>query len=299
MYDVIIVGAGPAGISASLYTIRSNLKTLVIYKEKSALEKAQNIENYYGIENGIKGKELYKIGIEQAKNLGVEIIKEEVTDIQIDFIENNKKEKQQIFKVQTLNNEFKSKSVILATGNKKNKPNIDKIDEYEGKGVSYCAICDGFFYRNKDVAVIGNGDYAISEVMKLKNIAKSIKILTNGQKIPEYRAENVDIVEKEIVEIDGENRVEKIKFKDDSQINVDGIFIAQGVAGSTDFAKKLGAKVENDKIVVNENMETTIKSLYACGDCTGGLYQISKAVYEGTKAGLQVVKISLTGKKWR
>ena len=90
----------------------------------------------------------------------------------------------------------------------------------------------------------------------------------------------------------GNNKVEEVRFKDNTNMNVDGIFIAQGVAGSTEFAKKLGAKIENDKIAVNENMETSIKGLYACGDCTGGLYQISKAVYEGTKAGLQVVKMS-------
>lgn len=196
LYDVIIVGAGPAGISASLYTIRGNLKTLIIYKEKSALEKTPKIENYYGFKNGIKGEELYKIGIEQAKNLGVEILEEEVTNIQMKI-----KEKETLFNVQTLNNEFEAKAVILATGNKKNKPNIEKIDEYEGKGVSYCAVCDGFFYRDKDVAVIGNGDYAISEAMDLQNIVKSIKILTNGEKIPEYRAENVHIIDKEIKKV--------------------------------------------------------------------------------------------------
>ena len=201
MYDVIIVGAGPAGISASLYTIRGNLKTLIIYKEKSALEKTPKIENYYGFEKGIKGEELYKIGIEQAKNLGAEILEEEVTNIQIDFDKTDKEQKQQVFKIETLNNEFKAKAVILATGNKKNKPNIEKIDEYEGKGVSYCAVCDGFFYRNKNVAVIGNGDYAISEAMDLQNVAKSINILTNGKEIPEYRLNNVNINDKEIKEI--------------------------------------------------------------------------------------------------
>ena len=115
---------------------------------------------------------------------------------------NNKK---QIFKVKTLNNEFEAKAVILATGNKKSKPNIKNIDEYEGKGISYCAVCDGFFYRNKDVAVIGNGDYAISEAMDLQNIAKSITILTNGRQAPEYRTENVDVNTKEIKEIKRRN----------------------------------------------------------------------------------------------
>lgn len=207
MYDVIIVGAGPAGISASLYTVRRNLKTLIIYKEKSALEKTSKIENYYGFENGINGVNLYKMGIKQAQNIGAKIIKDEVTNIQIDYLngDNNNNNKGQIFKVQTLNNEFEAKAVILATGNKKGKPNIKNIDEYEGKGVSYCAVCDGFFYRNKDVAVIGNGDYAISEAMDLQNIAKSITILTNGRQAPEYRTENVDVNTKEIKEIKRRN----------------------------------------------------------------------------------------------
>ncbi len=285
MYDVIIVGAGPAGISASLYTIRRNLKTLIIYKEKSALEKSTKIENYYGFENGINGEELYKIGIRQAQNIGAEVIKDEVTNIKIDYLN----EKEYTFKVETLNNEFKAKSVILATGNKKNKPNIKNMDKYEGKGISYCAICDGFFYRNKNVAVIGNGDYAIAEAKDLQNIAKSITILTNGRQAPEYRAENININTKKIDQIEGENKVEEIDFVDNTKMKIDGIFIAQGVAGSTEFAKKIGAKINNDKIVVDENMETSIKGLFACGDCTGGLYQVSKAVYDGTKAGLAVL----------
>ena len=285
MYDVIIVGAGPAGISASLYTVRRNLRTLIIYKEKSALEKSNKIENYYGFENGINGEELYKIGIRQAQNIGAEVIKDEVTNIQVDYLN----EKGHIFKVETLNNKFEAKSVILATGNKKNKPNIKNMDKYEGKGTSYCAICDGFFYRNKNVAVIGNGDYAIAEAKDLQNIAKSITILTNGRQAPEYRAENININTKEIDQIEGENKVEEIDFVDNTKMKIDGIFIAQGVAGSTEFAKKIGAKINNDKIVVDENMETSIKGLFACGDCTGGLYQVSKAVYDGTKAGLAVL----------
>ena len=201
MYDVIIVGAGPAGISASLYTARRNLKTLIIYKEKSALEKSTKIENYYGFENAIKGEELYNIGIRQAQNIGAEVIKDEVTNIKIEYSNRTMEKNQQIFKVQTLNNEFEAKAVILATGNKKSKPNIKNIDEYEGKGISYCAICDGFFYRNKDVAVIGSGDYAISETMDLQNVVKSITILTDGRQAPEYRTENINVNTKEIREI--------------------------------------------------------------------------------------------------
>ena len=282
MYDVIIIGAGPAGISAGLYIKRANLKVLILYNDESSLEKAELIENYYGFERGIKGKELYKIGIEQAKNLGIEVKKEEVINIQL-------KEKN-IYNIITENKSYETKTVIFATGNKKNVPKIKGLKELEGKGVSYCAVCDGFFYRNKDISVLGNGKYAISETNELINIAKSITILTDGEKAPEIRADNVKIDTRKIREVRGNKKVEEVDFEDNSRLKTDGIFVAFGVAGSTEFAKKLGIITNKDKIVVNENMETNISGIYACGDCTGGLLQVSKAVYEGTKAGLQAIK---------
>ena len=194
------------------------------------------------------------------------------------------------FSVTTTNKKYNAKTIILATGNKKNTPNIKGIREFEGKGISYCAICDGFFYRDKNVVVIGNGNYAVSETNDLINITKHITILTNGEKAPEIRADNVKISEKEIREIRGEQKVEEIHFTDNTTIKTDGIFIAQGVAGSLEFAKKLGILTQKNSIIVNEKMETNVPGIYACGDCTGGLLQISKAVYQGTVAGLEVVK---------
>lgn len=281
MYDVIIIGGGPAGISASLYTKRGNLKTLVLYETKSNLEKANEIENYYGFSNGISGKDLYKKGIEQAKNIGITVIKEEAISIDM----NDKG-----FKVTTIKSKYETKTVILATGSKKYKPNVKGIEEFEGKGISYCAICDGFFYRNKSVTVLGNGDYAISETNDLINITSDITILTNGQEAPNVRSDKIKIDTRKIQEISGQDKVEKIIFEDGKNIKTDGIFIAQGIAGSVDFAKKLGAITNKNTIEVNENMETNIKGLYACGDCTGGILQVSKAVYEGTVAGLQAIK---------
>lgn len=283
-YDIIIIGAGPAGISASLYAVRANKKVLVLYDDKSSLEKTDKIENYYGFENGISGKDLYKAGIKQAENIGAHVKKEEV--IKIEMISENDYN----FLVNTSNNSYKSKVVILSTGNKKNKPKITGIDKFEGKGISYCAICDGFFYRNKDVAVIGSGNYAISETNDLINIAKNITIFTDGEEAPNFRADNVKIETRGIKEIIGNDKIEKVELTDGTDIKVDGIFIAQGVASSTDFARKLGALVKNDRIIVNDKMETNIKNLYACGDCTGGLFQVSKAVYEGTIAGLSAIR---------
>ena len=281
MYDVIIIGAGPAGISASLYIKRGNLNPLVIYSDKSSLEKTEKIDNYYGFEKGIDGKKLYEDGIKQAKNLGIDTKNEEV--IKIEFEEEG-------YSVTTSKNKYNAKVIILATGNKKNTPNIKGIKEFEGKGISYCAICDGFFYKDKKVAVIGSGNYAISKTNDLINISKEITILTNGNKVPQIRADNVRINEKEIREIRGEFRAEEIEFTDSTILKTDGIFIAEGTAGSLEFAKKLGIITRNNKIIVNENMETNVPGIYACGDCTEGLLQISKAVYQGTVAGLEIVK---------
>lgn len=278
VYDVIIIGSGPAGISASLYAKRRNLSVLIISKGDGTILKTDKIDNYYGFPNGITGKELYENGINQAKALNIDILKDEVVSIS----------HTQNFKVETVNSNYQSKSVILSTGVSRKETNIKGIKEFEGKGVSYCAICDAFFYKGKDVAVLGNGNYAVHEMEQLKSVAKSVTILTNGKQMIENRdiSENVEINSKEIQEFRGESKIQEIEFKDNTKKQIDGIFVAEGTASSNDLAIKIGAKIKNNYIVVNENMETTVPGLFACGDCTGGLLQISKAVYEGAKAGL-------------
>jgi thioredoxin reductase (NADPH) len=142
MYDTIIIGAGPAGISASLYTKRANLTTLVIYYETSNLEKASRIDNYYGFPGGITGCDLFNSGIKQSEDLGVEIIKEQVVGVEFSDSMN--------FNVKTVSGLYEVKSVIIAVGDKKLRPNIKGVAEFEGKGVSYCAVCDGFFLQRKN-----------------------------------------------------------------------------------------------------------------------------------------------------
>ena len=280
LYDVIIVGSGPAGISASLYAKRRKLSVLVISKGKGALGKTEQIDNYYGFSKGISGKELYQNGIEQAKMLGVELIDDEV--VALSYLEN--------FEVETINSKYNAKAVILATGTNRVTPNIKGIREFEGKGVSYCAICDAFFFRGKDVAVLGNGNYAIHEMEQLKPVVGSVSILTNGEEMIENRDVEVDIDSRKIREFRGDEKLAQIEFEDNTTKQVHGVFVAVGTASSNDLARKIGARIENNHIVVNENMETTVPGLFACGDCTGGLLQISKAVYEGAKAGLTVLK---------
>ena len=275
MIDLIIIGAGPAGISASLYAKRANNNVLILYNGESNLEKAEKIDNYYGFENGISGKELYDIGIKQAENIGVKVKQEEV--LHIEQIADG-------FEITTTENSYESKALIIATGNKKIRPNIKGLQEFEGKGVSYCAICDGFFYKNKNVVVIGNGKFAINEANILKNIAKNVIILTNGLQITNNSNFNVNT--KKIKELKGGLRVQEIVFEDNSILEIDGVFVALGEAGGADFAKKIGILTNNDNIVVNEKMETNVKGIFACGNTNGGLLQVSKAVYEGAVAGL-------------
>ena len=282
MFDVIIIGSGPAGISAAIYLKRAKKNILIISNGKSALEKAEKIENYYGIES-ISGKELYEVGLEQAKRLQIPIEIDEVTNISF---ENN-------FVVTTPNREYEAKNVIIATGTNRISPKIKGIKEFEGKGVSYCAICDAFFYRNKDVAVIGNGNYAIHEAKQLKPVAKSVTILTDGKEMIQNRdAASFEVEETPIREFRGTNSIEEVEFENNDTKKIDGVFVAIGTASSADLAKKIGAVVKNNNIVVDNNMETTVKGLYACGDCTGGLLQVNKAVYEGAQAAMSIIKSS-------
>lgn len=169
-------------------------------------------------------------------------------------------------------------------------PKIKGLKEYEGHGISYCAVCDAFFYREKDVAVLGNGNYALHEALELLPTSNSVTILTNGKE-PDFQVpENIKVNTNIIDLIGGNDVVEEVRFQNGETIQVSGLFVAIGVAGSTDLAKKIGAQTQNNKIIIDESMSTNIPGLYAAGDCTGGLLQISKAVYEGAKAGTEIIK---------
>jgi thioredoxin reductase (NADPH) len=280
MANVIIIGNGPAGISTALYTTRAGISTMIIGKDHGALDKASEIENYYGFSEPISGKDLIAEGIEGARRLGAEILSDEVLGITY-----GKK-----LTVITNSGAYEADSVVLATGTSRTAPKIKGLKEHEGHGVSYCAVCDAFFYRGKDVAVLGNGNYALHEALELLPTSNSVTILTNGKKpdfqVPEKIKVNTNIIDS----ISGNDVVEEIHFQNGESLSLSGLFIAIGVAGSTDLAKKIGAETQNNKIIVDENMSTNIPDLYAAGDCTGGLLQISKAVYEGAKAGTEIIK---------
>lgn len=279
MPKVVIVGSGPAGVSASLYTQRAGCDTTVISLNGGALLKAEKIENYYGFSDAISGEKLYNDGIDGAKRLGVTFVEDEV--VGLSFNGN--------FTVSTTKSTFEADAVLLATGASRLAPNIDGLKDFEGMGVSYCAVCDGFFFRNKSVGVLGSGEYALHEVQELLNIVGSVTVFTNGEEPMVAFPENVRVVKDKINSFSGKPMALEINTEKETII-LNGMFIAYKTAGSTALAKKVGATIDGNKIVVNENMQTNIKDLYSAGDCTGGLLQISKAVYEGAKAGTEIVK---------
>lgn len=287
MYDVIIAGSGPAGLSAALYTSRANLKTLVIGKDRGALEKADKIENYFGMSEPISGCELVDNTKMQVQNLGAELAEDEIFHISWDGT----------FLVEGREKSYRAYAVLLATGTARRTLNLPGIQAFEGRGVSYCAICDAFFYRGRKVAVLGNEEYAIHELSQLLPVVESAVLLTNGLELKASVPEGVQVIETPLVSVDGTEQVEKVTFSDGSSLAVDGIFVALGSAGAAELARKIGAVTDGRNIQVNEEMETNIPGLYAAGDCTGGLLQISTAVGEGAKAAMSMIKFVRTQKK--
>lgn len=280
MTDVIVIGKGPAGISAAIYLKRSGLDVLVIGKDKGTLQKAHLIENYFGFVEPISGTDLVEKGIDQAKRLGIEIVDEEVVGI----------EKIKDFTVKTNKQELTSKAVVLATGKTRNSLKIDGFERLKGSGISFCATCDGFFYRGKPLAVIGAGDYAAEEVSVLTNIASEVTLFTDGKELEtKHLPDGIDVITDKITSIFGENSVEGIETEKEKYF-VSGIFVAQGTASASDFALKLGVFTENGNITVDDNFMTNVEGLYAIGDCIGGLLQVAKAVSDGAGASGPIAK---------
>lgn len=285
MVDVIIIGRGPAGISTALYTARANIKTLIIGKHESAIKTASKIENYYGFSEPISGEKLLSEGELQVKRLGVELIEDEIIDVKYNGD----------YEVSTNSKTYFAKSVLLATGYKQKKLKIQNIDKFEGVGISYCTTCDGFFFRNLKLGVIGNKDYAIHEAKELEAFSDKITLFTNGKDLDisdKYKkiAENYNINKNTIIKFEGNDVLEKLVFEDGGSQDINGVFIANEGASTLDFARKLGVAIEDNAIVVDKCQSTNLPGLYAAGDCTGGFKQIATAVGEGALAGRMIIE---------
>ena len=286
MGKIVIVGSGPAGCSAALYAARAGMETTVISKGIGALQKAEQIQNYYGFEEGITGAELYRRGVAGAQAVGTQFVTAEV--VGLDYAAT--------LVVQTTAGDYPADAVILATGTGRIAPKIAGLAEHEGRGVSYCATCDAFFYRGKTAAVLGTGEYALHEVQALLPLAGKVILCANGEPLTAEFPAGVTVCTEKLEAIEGEETVTALRLAGGGLLPADGLFVALGVAGSAALARKLGAPVENGRIVVDEKMQTGIPGLFAAGDCTGGMLQVCKAVYEGALAATEAIK-QIRGKK--
>ena len=280
MPNIVIVGSGPAGISAALYAVRAGVDTTVLTKGPGALDRAEKIENYYGFAQPVSGAELERRSIENARRLGVQFVTAEA--VGLTYTDR--------LTVETVGKDYPADAVILATGASRAVPRIPGLAGLEGHGVSYCAACDAFFYRGKDVAVLGSGEYALHEVQALLPVVRSVTLLTNGAPLTADFPPEVTVCPQAVEAVLGETVVTGVQLSGGAQLPVSGVFVALGVAGSTALARKIGAEVDGNRIVVDARMQTTVPGLYAAGDCTGGLLQVAKAVYEGAQAGTEAAK---------
>lgn len=282
MAKVVIIGSGPAGVSAALYTARAGIDTTVLTRGPGALARAEGIENYYGMPGPVSGAELERRGIEGAKAVGVQFVEAEA--VGLTFTDK--------LTVETLSGDYPADAVILATGASRAAPPIPGLKALEGHGVGYCATCDAFFYRGKDVAVLGSGEYALHEASALLPLAKSVTLLTGGAPLTAEFPPEIALCTEKVEAILGEEagKVTGVRLAGGRELPLDGVFVALGVAGSTALARKMGAEVDGNRIVVDEHMMTTVPGLFAAGDCTGGLLQVAKAVYEGAMAGNEAAK---------
>lgn len=298
MYDTMIIGSGPAGMTAALYAARSNLKVALLERGiyGGQMNNTAEIENYPGYAR-ISGPELAEKMFEPLENLGVEHLFG-----QVEKIEDHGNYK----KIITEDGAFETKTVILASGANHRHLGVSGEEEYNSRGVSYCAVCDGAFFRDEDLLVVGGGDSAVEEAIFLTRFAKSVTIVhrrdqLRAQKLLQERAfanEKISFIWDSVVkEIKGDDRrvtsvvFENVKTGQISESDFGGVFVYVGLDPVSDFVKDLGICDEAGWIVTDQHMKTAIDGIYAIGDVRQkDLRQITTAVGDGAVAGQEVYK---------
>jgi len=293
LYDVLIIGGGPAGLTAGIYSSRARLKTLLIEKAIAGgqIMITNLVENYPGFEEGISGVELSHRMEQQAKKFGTEIVQGTVLNISV----HNK------IKKITLedNQEYEAKTIVIATGAHPRPLGVEGEEEFKGRGVSYCATCDGAFYKGDNVAVIGGGDSAIEEAIFLTKFAETVYIIhrraeLRATKIIQERAFSnpkiKTIWDSVVKKIEGSNsvtalRIKNVRTQEESTIDVQGVFIFVGYNPNTRFFEGLLKLDKNNYIITDERMTTSIAGIFAAGDVRAKpLKQIVTAVSDGAIA---------------
>ena len=293
MYDIIIVGAGPAGLTAAIYGVRANKKVLVLESKSygGQIVNAYRIDNYPGMPH-ISGFEYATALYNQVQELGAEIKFETV--IKIDKDKN----------VETTKNKYQAKAIILATGSENKTLNIENENKYIGKGISYCATCDGNFYRNKVVAVVGGGNTALEDALYLSNLAEKVYLIHRrdtfrGEEmaVDELRSkENVELVlNSNVVKLNGDSLIESIDVEDSEKnirnIELNGLFIAVGRAPKNDIFSEVVKLDEKGYFESSDGIHTNVEGIYVAGDARKKeLRQLATAIGDGANSATMAIK---------
>jgi len=297
-YDVIIVGGGPAGLTAGLYTSRSRLHSVLIENGLlgGQMTTTELVENYPGFPEGIAGDELSRLMEEQAKRFGLEIIPEYVVEVKL---EGDKKV------VKTEEGTYVSDALIICTGTEYRKLGVPGEKEFAGKGVSYCATCDGAFFQGNQIVVVGGGDSALTEALYLTKFVKEVTIIhrreaLRGTKVYQEKVfanPKIKMLWNSIIqEIKGDTtvhsiRVKNVKTGEVTEHDIQGVFLFVGLVPRTQFLRGLVEMDEDGYILTGENGETSVKGMFAAGDCRKKLVrQIATAVGDGATVACAVEK---------
>ena len=298
LYDVIIVGGGPAGMTAGLYASRARLRTLLIENGLfgGQMTTTELIENYPGFPQGISGEELSRLMEEQAKRFGMEAISDEVEEIGLES---------DLKRVKTYDGEFFCRALIICTGTEYRKLGVPGEEKFKGRGISYCATCDGAFFKDSRIMVVGGGDSALTEALFLTKFVSELTIIhrrdaLRATKIYQERTLNhpkIKFLWNSVVqEIKGDSVVRSVVVKnvksgEVKEVETEGAFLFIGLTPRTHFLKELVQMDESGYIVTNENCEASIKGIFAAGDCRKKLLrQISTSVGDGATAAFAAEK---------
>ena len=293
-YDVVIIGGGPAGLTAGIYAARARLKSLLI--EKGAMGgwviNASVVENYPGFPDGINGLELADAMQQQAVKFGLEMLTAEVTGLEL-------KSERKILK--TSEGDIAARAVIVAGGSDRVKLGVPGEEEFTGRGVAYCAVCDGYFYRGVPVAVVGGGNAALNEALELAKFASKVTVThrrdeLRATKILQERAfaePKIRFLWNTVVEaIEGEDTVKRLRLKnvqtgEKSTLDISGVFVTVGFKPNTGYLKNVVTLADNGTIITNEKMETDVPGIFAAGDIrSSSIRQVAAAVGDGAVAAI-------------
>lgn len=298
LLDVIVIGAGPAGLTAATYLARANM-SVVVFKDKegSNLLKVPFIGNWFAAPKGVSGPELLKQGELQARKYKVAIKQEEVVKCRDLSLDGKVKEGGAHFEVTTQKGVYQSKAVIIAVGMQIKSAGITNEFKLIGKGVAVCVSCDGPFFKNKKVTVVGSGNLAASEALDLLTYTKQVVINLNGAKsriAPEMKSKlvkaKVPIIDKKIAAAIGDKWLTEIEFMEGGREKMAGLFLATGTASATDFAKSMGLLMRGNALEVDADRKTSVEGVWAAGDVVGPPRQIGKSVGDGVQAAINIIE---------